>query len=247
MFVSGLDRGGAEQQGSPGLARSNPPFPPYLCPCMRVCMCVCASSQGLKDLWGSSSRTRAKPPSNGALGQAEPVQIRLAHKCERVEWPEVQCGEPQCLLGEVNRAVVCGLRRQVAVQTSPAMPCYLRARRAGSSACQADTRPGLKALEQKRKRSAMGRVRRQNMEPQTRDGEEDLLGARLPWAERGYNGKADMALMMGKCLGQSNKPCSERGRSSHSEARAPQKSSLLPFGHFKWEQSASKSKDRAQD
>lgn len=89
-------------------------------------------------------------------------------------------GEPQRLLGEVNRAVVCGLRQQVAAQTSPAMLCYLRARTAGSSACQADTRPGLKALEQKRRRSAMGRVRRQNMDTQEQDGEADLLGAGIP-------------------------------------------------------------------
>lgn len=77
----------------------------------------------------------------------------------------------------------------MAVQTSPAMPCYLRARRAGSSACQADTRPGLKALEQKRKRSAMGRVRRQNMEPQVWDREADLLGGQAPLGKEGAQWK----------------------------------------------------------
>lgn len=68
-------------------------------------------------------------------------------------------------IGEARYAcsAVSRLRRQVAVQTYPAMLMYLRARRAGSSACQADTRPGLKALEQKRKRSVIGRVRKQAM------------------------------------------------------------------------------------
>lgn len=72
-------------------------------------------------------------------------------------------------MGQVNNAaVMCGLRQQVAVQTLPAMPRYLRARRAGRSAYQADPRPGLKALEQKRKRSAMDGllVRMQDMEPE---------------------------------------------------------------------------------
>lgn len=108
----------------------------------------------LKNLQGSPSRTKAKP-------SVIALQARLAYKCED--------GEPQCLLGQVNNAaVMCGLRQQVAVQTPPAMPSYLRARRAGRSAYQADPRPGLKALEQKRKRSAMGefQVRRQDMEPQ---------------------------------------------------------------------------------
>ena len=59
------------------------------------------------------------------------------------------------------------------------------------------------------------------MEPQVWDREADLLGVRLPWAKRGHNGKGDMALM-GRGLGQSNKPCSERGRSFHSEASPPE-------------------------
>lgn len=85
----------------------------------------------------------------------------------------------------------------MAVQICVAMPGYLIARRGGSSACQADTRPGLKALEQKRKRSVVGgvQVRGQDMEPQ----EADQL-SRLPRAARGHSGKGDTALM-GRVLG----------------------------------------------
>lgn len=46
-----------------------------------------------------------------------------------------------------------------------------------------------------------GRVRRQDMEPQEQGGEADLLGARLPQAEKRG------------CSGPTNKPCSEKGRS----------------------------------
>lgn len=75
------------------------------------------------------------------------------------------------------------------------MPCYLSARRAGSSACQVDTQPGLEELEQKRKRSVAGgvHVRGQDTEPQEWAEETDLL-SRLPRAAMGHNGKGDMAL-----------------------------------------------------
>lgn len=87
------------------------------------------------------------------------------------------------------------------MQSWPAMPGYLTAGRAGSSAYQADTRPGLKALEQKRKRSVTGgvQVRGQDMEPQ----EADPL-SRLPRAVNGHSGKWDTALM-GRVLRRAHK------------------------------------------
>lgn len=61
------------------------------------------------------------------------------------------------------------------------------------------------------------------MEAQEQDGEADQLGASLPWAGRGQNGKGDSALMGRE---QTNELCSKRGRGSHSEARAPPRSLL---------------------
>ena len=95
MFVSGLDQGVPNSWVHLAWPEATlPSHPICVHACVYVRVHVCVSSQGLKDLWGCSSRTRARPPSNWALGQAEPVQIKPAHKCERVGWPEVLWGAP---------------------------------------------------------------------------------------------------------------------------------------------------------
>lgn len=71
-----------------------------------VCLCVGAhahagahtSSQGLKNLWGSLSKTRTKPPVTAP-------QARLAHKCKQVGSPRYVWGAPvpagtgECIYG----------------------------------------------------------------------------------------------------------------------------------------------------
>lgn len=62
------------------------------------------------------------------------------------------------------------------------MPHYLRARRAGSSVCLLNTQPAQEALEQQRRKSVTWRGHR----PQEQDGEEDLMGLRLPSSRVGW-------------------------------------------------------------
>lgn len=151
-----------------------------MCLCVRTRVVYAYVFSRTEGSLGKRFQDQGKAPSTWAHCQAEPVQIRLAHKREQVGWPKMRVGSPSGCWERLIELWYVGLRQQVAAQTSPAMLCYLRARTAGSSACQADTRPGLKALEQKRRRSAMGRVRRQNMDTQEQDGEADLLGAGIP-------------------------------------------------------------------